>query len=135
MLSQKTKYGLKALIFLAQQEEKAIVHTTDIAEHTHVPKKFLEQILLDLKRHHFVGSRLGSKGGYYLLKKPNEIRLAAIHRILDGPIALLPCVSLNFYEPCTDCVDERTCKMRLAFIEVRDKTLEAMENITIADMV
>jgi Rrf2 family protein len=135
MMSQKTKYGLKALIFLAKQEKGTVVQTNDIALKTLVPKKFLEQILLELKRNHIVGSRQGSKGGYYLLQKPEEIRLATIHRYLDGPIALLPCVSLNFYEPCADCEDEHTCKMRLAFIEVRDKTLEAMENITISDMV
>jgi len=135
MMSQKTKYGIKALIFLAKQEKGSVVHTNDIDIQTQVPKKFLEQILLELKRNHIVGSRQGSKGGYYLLQKPEEVRLATIHRYLDGPIALLPCVSLNFYEPCSDCEDEHICKMRLAFIEVRDKTLEAMENITILDMV
>jgi len=134
-MSQKTKYGIKALIFLAKQEKNCVVHTNDIAIQTQVPKKFLEQILLELKRNHIVGSRQGSKGGYYLLQKPEAVKLATIHRYLDGPIALLPCVSLNFYEPCSDCEDEHTCKMRLAFIEVRDKTLEAMEKITISDMV
>lgn len=134
MLSQKTKYALKALLYLAQQEEGFIAKTMDIAEGANIPKKFLEQILLELKRGHFVSSKQGKFGGYYLIKSKNTITLADIHRLFDGAIALLPCASLNFYEPCSDCTTESECLLRLALIAVREKTLAAMENITIASL-
>jgi Rrf2 family protein len=103
MLSQKTKYALKALLYLAHQEDGYIARTMEIAEGANIPKKFLEQILLELKRGHFVSSKQGKFGGYYLIKSKNTITLADIHRLFDGAIALLPCASLNFYEPCHDC--------------------------------
>jgi len=134
MLSNKTKYALKALLYLAQQEEGFIAKTMDIAEGANIPKKFLEQILLELKRGHFVSSKQGKFGGYYLIKSKNTITLADIHRLFDGAIALLPCASLNFYEPCSDCTTESECLLRLALIAVREKTLAAMENITIASL-
>lgn len=134
MLSHKTKYALKALIYLAQQKENYLVKTMDIAEGAQIPKKFLEQILLDLKRGHFVGSKQGKLGGYYLLKPNNEITLADIYRLFDGPIALLPCASENFYERCSDCKDEAECRLRYGLIEVRERTLNVMKGITIASM-
>ena len=135
MLSQKTKYALKALLYLAEQEVEHISKTVEIAEAASIPKKFLEQILLDLKRGHFVGSKQGKLGGYYLLKSKNEITLADIHRLFDGAIALLPCASLNFYERCSDCVDESECLLRHGLITIREETLKAMEGITIASLV
>lgn len=135
MLSQKTKYALKALLYLAQQEENHIARTIEIAERANIPKKFLEQILLELKRGHFVSSKQGKLGGYYLIKSKNAITLADIHRLFDGAIALLPCASLNFYEPCSDCQTECECLLRLGLITVREKTLAAMENITIASLI
>jgi Rrf2 family protein len=135
MLSQKTKYALKALLYLAQQEEGFIAKTMDIAEGATIPKKFLEQILLELKRGHFVSSKQGKMGGYYLIKSKNEITLADIHRLFDGAIALLPCASLNFYEPCSDCKTESECLLRLGLVAIRDKTLAAMESITIASLI
>ncbi|MGL5111059.1 MAG: RrF2 family transcriptional regulator [Flavobacterium sp.] len=135
MLSQKTKYALKALLFLAQQEEGVIAKTNTISEEASIPKKFLEQILLDLKRAHFVGSKQGKLGGYYLLKSKNEITLADIHRLFDGAIALLPCASLNFYEPCSDCKEEASCHLRHGLIAVREQTLRSMQDITIASLV
>lgn len=135
MLSQKTKYALKALLYLAQQDANHISKTTDIAEEANIPKKFLEQILLDLKRGHLVGSKQGKYGGYYLLKNVNEITLADIHRLFDGAIALLPCASLNFYERCSDCKDEAECLLRHGLMTIRDETLKAMQGITIASLV
>lgn len=135
MLSQKTKYALKALLYLAEQEVEHISKTVEIAEAASIPKKFLEQILLDLKRGHFVGSKQGKLGGYYLLKSKNEITLADIHRLFDGAIALLPCASLNFYERCSDCVDESECLLRHGLITIREETLKAMQGITIASLV
>ncbi|PRZ21219.1 RrF2 family transcriptional regulator [Flavobacterium granuli] len=135
MLSNKAKYALKALLYLAQQDENHISRTIEIAEAANIPKKFLEQILLDLKRGHFVGSKQGKFGGYYLLKSKNDITLADIHRLFDGAIALLPCASLNFYERCSDCVDESECLLRHGLITIREETLKAMQGITIASLV
>ncbi|WP_418262175.1 RrF2 family transcriptional regulator [Flavobacterium faecale] len=135
MLSHKAKYALKALLYLAKQDQNVVSKTTDIAEAANIPKKFLEQILLDLKRGHFVGSKQGKFGGYYLLKHVNEITLADIHRLFDGAIALLPCASLNFYERCSDCTDESECLLRHGLITIRDETLNAMKGITIASLV
>ncbi|MGZ9734187.1 RrF2 family transcriptional regulator [Flavobacterium sp. GNP002] len=135
MLSQKTKYALKALLYLAEQDVDHISKTVEIAEAASIPKKFLEQILLDLKRGHFVGSKQGKFGGYYLLKSKNEITLADIHRLFDGAIALLPCASLNFYERCSDCIDESECLLRHGLITIREETLKAMQGITIASLV
>jgi len=135
MLSHKTKYALKALLFLAQQEPGYIARTIEIADTAAIPKKFLEQILLDLKRAHFVGSKQGKFGGYYLIKSKNDITIADIHRLFDGAIALLPCASLNFYEPCSDCKSESECRLRHGLIAIREETLKAMQGITIASLV
>lgn len=135
MLSQKTKYALKALLYLAQQDADQISKTIDISEAASIPKKFLEQILLDLKRGHLVGSKQGKFGGYYLLKSKENITMADIYRLFDGPIALLPCVSLNFYEPCSDCKSESECLLRHGLMTVRDETLKTMEAITIASLI
>jgi len=132
MISKKMKYALKALIYIAESNEQ--VKTKDIAENARIPKKFLEQILLDLKRGCIIASKQGSAGGYYFLKKPHEVALSDIYRIIDGPIALLACVSKNFYEPCSDCPDEAGCKIRWALHRVREQTLSVMETITIADL-
>ena len=135
MLSQKTKYALKALLYLAKQDKNHISRTIEISEEASIPKKFLEQILLDLKRGHFVGSKQGKYGGYYLLKDKETITLADIHRLFDGGIALLPCASLNFYEPCSDCKTEDECNLRHGLIIIRDETLKSMQGITIASLV
>lgn len=135
MLSHKTKYALKALLFLAQQEPGYIARTIEIADTAAIPKKFLEQILLDLKRAHLVGSKQGKFGGYYLIKSSNEITMGDSHRLFDGAIALLPCASLNFYEPCSDCKSESECGLRHGLIAIREETLKTMQGITIASLV
>jgi len=129
MLTQKAKYAIKALTYLGQQGR--ITRTVDIAENARIPKKFLESILLELKRHQLVNSVQGSLGGYYLMKDPANISLAFVYRLFEGPIALIPCASEKFYKPCKDCLDEKTCTIRKAMIEVRDKTFAALEGITI----
>jgi Rrf2 family protein len=135
MISKKTKYGMKALAYLARQGKGTQVIIAEIAEEEHIPRKFLEAILLELKNHGYLGSRMGKGGGYYLLKEPVTISLAAMYRILEGPIAMLPCVSINYYEKCTDCHSEETCQLNRVLIEVRDKTLSVLENRTLADLV
>jgi len=108
---------------------------SEIAAKEHLPKKFLEAILLELKRSGFLGSKKGAGGGYYLIKKPEEIKLVAIIRVIDGPISLLPCVSLNFYERCEECVDEVYCGIRDVIKDVRDATLKILTESSVADMV
>ena len=108
---------------------------SEIASKEQLPKKFLEAILLELKRSGFLGSKKGAGGGYYLMKKAEEIKLAAIIRVIDGPIALLPCVSLNFYERCEECVDESYCGIRDVMKDVRDATLKILTETTVAGMI
>lgn len=133
MISKKMKYALKALIYIAENDAEQ-VKTKDIAEQAKIPKKFLEQILLELKRGRIVSSRQGNTGGYYLLKKTTEVTLAEVYRLIDGPIALLACASKNFYEPCDDCPDEEDCKIRLALTKVREQTIAVMEQTKISDL-
>lgn len=133
MLSKKTKYALHALVYLAKNGsiDKPIL-IIEIAQKAHIPKKFLETILLDLKNAGYLASKKGKGGGYYLRKSPDEIHLTQIIRLLDGAIALLTCVSLNYYEKCLECEDENSCGLRKVFMEVRDETLKILENNTLA---
>ena len=134
MLSRKTKYGLKALTYIARQDKDKMVLIQDISEAEDISRKFLESILLSLRKAGFLGSKKGKGGGYYLIKEPEEIKMAAIIRVLEGPIAMLPCVSLNFYEKCDDCPDEGKCSVHGLMEEVRDSTLHVLENKTLADI-
>ena len=133
MLSKKTKYGLKALTYIARKESDDPVLISEIAKSENISQKFLESILLTLRKNGFLGSKKGKGGGYYLIKKPEEITMASVIRVLEGPIAMLPCVSLNFYEKCGDCPDEDTCAVHGLMIEVRDNTLRVLEHKTLAD--
>jgi Rrf2 family protein len=135
MLTRKTKYGIKALTFLARQEEKMPTSIAVIAESQNIPHKFLEAILLELRKNSILGSRKGKGGGYYLMQAPSKIRMSTVHLILEGPIAMLPCVSLNFYEKCEDCVDEDSCAVNKLMTQVRDNTLEILDNQTLQDLV
>lgn len=135
MLSRKTKYGLKALTYIARNKERQTILIQDIAETENISRKFLESILLSLRKAGFLGSKKGKGGGYYLIKEPEMIKMADVIRVLEGPIALLPCVSLNFYEKCDDCPDESTCSLHLLMEEVRDSTLKILENKTLIDLV
>ena len=131
MVSKRCKYALKAMVRLARSYNQGFLSTSVIAQDENIPKKFLEQILLELKRAKLVNSKQGTAGGYYLLKSPDDISLADIYRIFEGPIALTPCVSLNFYEPCDDCLDEATCYLRNELIIVREKTRRSMMDATL----
>ena len=134
MLSKKTKYGIKALTYLAKQDCKTPVRISTISESENISLKFLESILLTLRKNGFLGSKRGHGGGYYLLREPHDIKMTEIMRILEGPIAMVPCVSLNFYEPCSDCPDEDLCAVHNLMIKVRDNTLEIFRNTTLADL-
>lgn len=106
--------------------------TADIAANESIPKKFLEQILLELKHAGYVGSHKGYGGGYFLKKDPNEISVADIYRLFDGAIALVPCVAVQFYEKCEDCKDEKNCVYRREFEIIRERTRDVMKEVTIA---
>jgi Rrf2 family protein len=134
MLSKKTKYGLKALIYIARQDPAVPVLISDISEKEQIPKKFLEAILLDLKKFGILGSKKGKGGGYYLLKDPKTVTAATLIRVLDGPIAMLPCASHNFYEKCDDCPHEKACSLNHFLITVRDNTLNLLQQKTLYDL-
>ena len=120
---------------LGRNKENRPMLISEIAQREQLPKKFLEAILLELKRGGFLGSKKGAGGGYYMMKKPEDIKLAAIIRVIDGPIALLPCVSLNFYERCEECTSELYCGIRDVMKDVRDATLKILTEASIADMI
>ena len=106
-----------------------------IAESERIPKKFLEQILLELRKSGYLESKKGAGGGYSLAKNPEDVFLVNILRITDGPIAMVPCASLNFYHKCDGCHDEVTCGIRQAFLQVRDATLKVLSKTSIADII
>lgn len=115
------------------QEEKRAIFSSEIAKNERIPKKFLETILRELRNFQLLQSQRGKTGGYRLLKQPKDINLAELIRLMDGPIALLPCVSLNYYASCEEC-DEAKCQINPVFQKVRDKTLAILTNTTIDKM-
>jgi Rrf2 family protein len=133
MLSKKSQYAFKALMYLAQHNDQGPVLIAEISKKKKIPLKFLENILLELKKDGILESKKGKGGGYYFAKPPAEIPMAQVIRLLDGPIALLPCVSLNFYEKCKNC-DEKSCGLHDTMIMVRDATLKVLEKKTVADL-
>uniref|UniRef100_UPI0040482D07 RrF2 family transcriptional regulator n=1 Tax=Roseivirga sp. TaxID=1964215 RepID=UPI0040482D07 len=133
MLSKKTQYAFHALTYLAENIDKGPILISEISDERKISLKFLENILLELKKSGILGSKKGKGGGYYLIKSPEEIPLAKIIRMLDGPIALLPCVSLNYYEKCENC-QEDICGLNVVMSEVRDSTLKVLENKTLQDV-
>ena len=133
MLSMKTQYAFKALMYLAQKDTSGPVLIAEIADKKNIPLKFLENILLELKKAGVLDSKKGKGGGYFFNENPSKIKLARVMRLIDGPIALLPCVSINFYQQCKNC-DEKTCGLSEVMKEVRDATLSILENKTVADI-
>lgn len=134
MLTKKTKYALRALIVLVKAKDQKPMLISQIAATGNLPKRFLEGILLEMKRKQLLGSKMGLGGGYYLLQPPSEIMVSSVVRILEGPIALLPCVSINFYQRCEECQNERTCSIREMMEKVREATLKIMGNTSIEDL-
>jgi Rrf2 family protein len=127
MLSKRAKYAIKTILFLQDHPELIPVSAKLIAERERIPYKFLENILRDLKTHQLVKSIRGAEGGYALAKDPGEISIAQIMRVVDGPIALIPCISERFYEACAECEDEETCRIRGLFAEVRSEMVPILE--------
>jgi Rrf2 family protein len=133
MLSKKTQYALKALIYLAEKKSSGPILIAEISKKKKIPLKFLESILLELKKSEILDSKKGKGGGYFFAQDPKKVPLAKIMRLIDGPIALLPCVSLNFYEKCKNC-DEKKCGLSNVMTRVRDASLKILENKTVADI-
>lgn len=134
MLSKRSQYAFKALAYLTRRYKKGPVLISEIAIKQKIPLKFLETILLELKNAGILDSKKGKGGGYYLNKDPGTVRIATIIRLVNGPIAMLPCVSLYFYKRCSDC-DEKNCALHDMMIQVRDATLNIVEKRTLNDLI
>ena len=133
MLTKKGKYGLKALVHLAQQPAGQLAFVNDIATANNIPKKFLDAILGELRNAGFVYSRKGKLGGYMLARLPEEIQIGHVVRVLDGPLAPIPCASKTRYQPCDDC-DVATCKIRHMMLDVRNAIAEVLDNTSLAEL-
>lgn len=134
MLSQKAKYALKALLVLAERPTGVPVQVVELAEQGNLPRKFLELIMLELKKHGVVHSQRGKHGGYMLAAPPSEITFGDIVRAMDGPLAPIPCASLTAYRKCADCANETTCAVRIMMRRVRDAASEILDKTSLADM-
>jgi Rrf2 family protein len=133
MISQKAKYALRALLALARSDDSMMI--AEIAEEQQIPRKFLEQILLDLKHQGIVASRRGRFGGYGLLMPPDQITFGRILRLIDGPIAPLPCLSRIAYKRCSDCKSEAKCELRRVFARVAVSARDVLDRTTIAEAI
>ena len=131
ILSKKTRYAIVALTRLAREYGKGPIQIREIAESEKIPQSFLENILLELRKMGILGSKLGKSGGYFLLRKPEEVNLAEIIRQFEGTIALMYCVSERAYQPCEFCKDESVCEIRKVFKEIRDTTYEILNKTTL----
>ncbi|PTX03496.1 RrF2 family transcriptional regulator [Pararhodobacter aggregans] len=137
MITQKMKYGLKALMILAAERagEGRALRIEEIATRSGTPKRFLEHILLEIRNAGFIASVRGRHGGYALIKEPREVSLSELMRLIDGPIAPLPCLSRRAYQKCEDCPDEESCRLRQVFGQVFWSYLLLIDSLTLADLV
>ena len=134
MLTNKGKYGLKAMVHLAGIEPGALAQVADIAEANSISKKFLDHILTELRHAGLVYSKKGRGGGYALARPAHEIRVGAIVRALDGPLAPIPCASVTAFRPCEDCADLNTCAVRLIMVDARNAIANVLDNRTLAEL-
>lgn len=134
MITQKTKYALKALMTLGVQKKDTALTIEEIAERSGAPKRFLEHILLDLRKAGYLTARRGRSGGYLLAQDPSKISLGELLRQIDGPIAPLPCLSRRAYHPCSDCGDEDSCQLRKVFGQIFYSYLILIESLTLSDL-
>ncbi len=134
MLTNKGKYGLKAMVHLAGLQPDELAQVADIAETNSISKKFLDHILTDLRHAGLVYSKKGRGGGYALARPAHEIRVGAIVRALDGPLAPIPCASVTAFRPCDDCGDLASCPVRLAMVDARNAIANVLDRCTLAEM-
>mgnify|MGYP003532038552 CR=1 FL=1 len=138
MITQKMKYGLKALLVLADEAAKPApmaLTIEEIARRASTPKRFLEHILLEIRNAGVIQSTRGRAGGYSLLKKPADVSISELLRTIDGPIAPLPCLSRSAYQRCEDCTDEEACRIRKVFADIFWSYLVLIDSLTLADLV
>ncbi|AWM15119.1 Rrf2 family transcriptional regulator [Flavobacterium sp. NRK F10] len=135
MISKKTKYAINALVYLAKNKEEQPISVSKIANEQNIPLKFLESILVELKNARILNSKKGKYGGYFLNGTPDEIHMAKVMRLFDGAIALLPCVTYQFYEKCDECTDEETCGIRQIAMEIRNETVKRLKAATLSDII
>jgi len=133
MITKRAKYALKALLFLARREETGPVLISEISEAEKIPRKFLEQILLDLKREGLLKSQMGKGGGYSLAQSPDNISLGEVLRITDGPLAPVSCVSQTAYKRCAECVSEEACSIRAVMRDVREAISDILDHTSLSD--
>ena len=132
VLTRKSKYGLKALLLLAREYHRGPILASEVSAREGIPEKFLQGILLDLRRRGIVSSRRGQGGGYRLARDPATINVGEVLRVLDGPLALTPCVIQTAYHRCDECADERRCGIRLVMKDVRDETARILEGASLS---
>ncbi len=133
MLTQKAKYALRALIMLAEQPDDGLVLIADIAEQENIPRKFLEAILVELRKHGLLFAKRGKSGGYRLARSASDISFGEVIRLIDGHLAPIPCASKFSFKPCEDCGDPDACSVRWLMVQVRDATADVLDNCTLAD--
>ena len=135
ILSKKTRYAIVALSRLAKEYGNGPIQIRDISVNEKIPQSFLENILLELRKLGILGSQLGKSGGYYLLRKPEEVNLADIIDHFEGTLSLLYCVSEKSYRPCEFCKDESSCQIRRVFTEVHEKTMSILKGATLETLI
>jgi Rrf2 family protein len=136
VLTKKAKYALNALVYLSRGYKSAVPKTADrIASDNNIPKKFLESILVDLKKVGILISVHGKGGGYLMRKRPEEISMVEIIRMFDGAVGLIPCATHQFFKPCVECKEVEQCKIRWTFKELRDLNVEYLKDKTINDLI
>ncbi|WP_029008989.1 RrF2 family transcriptional regulator [Azospirillum halopraeferens] len=135
MLSQKAKYALRALTMLAEHRSDDLVAIADIAEREAIPRKFLEAILVELRKHGLLFAKRGKAGGYRLARPASEISFGEIIRLMDGMLAPIPCASRQSFQPCADCADPNVCFIRRTMVDVRNAIANVLEKRTLADAV
>ncbi|CAO3410032.1 MULTISPECIES: RrF2 family transcriptional regulator [Azospirillum] len=133
MLSQKAKYALRALIMLAEKDNGDLILIADIAERENIPRKFLEAILVELRKEGLLFAKRGKSGGYRLARPAAQITFGEVIRLIDGHLAPIPCASKASFRPCEDCIDTATCSVRWLMVQVRDATAAVLDNQTLAD--
>lgn len=135
MLSKKSKYAINALVYIAKHMDQQPISVSKISEEQHIPLKFLEAILVELKNARILNSKKGKMGGYSLNGSPDEIHMARVMRLFDGAIGLLPCVTHDFYEKCEECIDEETCGIRQVALEIRNETVARLKDATLTEII
>lgn len=135
MLAKKTRYSIMAMVTLAREYGKGPLQISQIAKVENIPQRFLEIILADLKKMGFLGSKSGRNGGYFLIKKPEQINLCDIVDYCEGSLAWVPCISEKAYQPCEFCKDEKKCKIRDVYFEIRKNTRNTLQSTTLKDLV